>query len=143
MKQEPDYISESEISEMDELATTPPETKLETRDFARSSPLVTPRMKNSLGKLSYQLDPSFDLMDAYEVKNLFIRLREDCKMAKRPFTGRYMLFIDAVIELSSLTEICSLLNSRAVILRNILKKLEDRSPVWRSKVRSFRLNANN
>ena len=88
------------------------------------------------------MDPSFDLMDAYEVKNLFIKLKEDCAISEAPFTGRYMLFIDAIIELSSLTEICFLLRSRAVMLKNILKKLEKRNVKWSCRVGSLRLNVN-
>ena len=123
VKDEPEDFSEAESSSTEELSENNFETKCEagTVDFVRP---IKYRSKNSLGKLAYQLDPSFDLMHAYEVKNLFIKLKEDCATSKRPFMGRYMLFIDAIIELSSLTEICSLLNSRAVMLKNIFKKLE-------------------
>ena len=126
--------SDAESSTVEELVLNEPETP---NEYVRRN-----RTKCSLGKLSYQLDPSFDLMDAYEVKNLFIKLKEDCMMYKRLFTGRYNLFIDAIIDLNSLTEVCSLLNSRAVMLKNIFKKLELYNPLWASRVRSFRLNAN-
>ena len=131
VKEEPD-TSDSESSTIEEIPG-----KFETRTES-----VKPRSKNSLGKLVYKLDPSFDLMDAYEVKNLFIKLKEDCVTSKQPFSGRYMLFIDAIVELSSLNEICYLLNSRAVMLKNIFKKLEQKSGLWNSRIRSFRLNVN-
>ncbi len=138
VKQEVEDSSESESSTDEEIPDTNSEAKFETR-----VEIVKPmRSKNSLGKLAYKLDSSFDLMDAYEVKNLFIKLKEECVTSKRPFSARYMLFIDAIVELTSLTEICNLLNTRAVMLKNIFKKLEQRSGLWCSRIRSFRLNAN-
>ena len=138
VKQEDASESESTTTE-EELSEIKFETKPETVDLVRP---IKSRSKNCLGKFAYQLDPSFDLMDAYEVKNLFMKLKEDCATTARPFTGRYMLFIDAIIELPSLTEVCSLLNSRAVMLKNIFKKLEQRNTIWSCRIRSFRLNAN-
>ena len=138
-----DEISEAESSEGEDLKIDldSPKVKVENGvdSCKRSS---NQRGKNSLGKLSYQLDPSFDLMDAYEVKNLFTKLKQDTSKSARPFTGRYSLFIDAIVELNSLTEVCSLLNSRAIMLKNIFKRLEQRSSVWSARIKSFRLNAN-
>ena len=137
IKQEPEDVSDSESFTVEDVPKTTPLEK-----YGGRTEFVRQRTKNSLGKLSYKLDPSFDLMDAYEVKNLFIKLKEDCVTSKQPFSGRYMLFIDAIVELSSLNEICYLLNSRAVMLKNIFKKLEQKSGLWNSRIRSFRLNVN-
>ena len=126
--------SDTESSVVEENVLNEPETP---NEYVRRN-----RTRCSLGKLSYKLDPSFDLMDAYEVKNLFIMLKEDRMMYKRVFTGRYNLFIDAIIDLTSLTEVCILLNSRAVMLKNIFRKLEMYNPQWASRIRSLRLNAN-
>ena len=145
--QEKEEVSPAELSEVDSSETEDlkPEMEEEEKPLKNTGNCTRPtpyRTKNSLGKLSYRLDPSFDLMDAFEVKNLFIRLKEDNSKSAKPFTGRYMLFIDAIVELNSLTEVCSLLNSRAVMLKNILKKLEQRSSLWSGRIKSFRLNAN-
>ena len=115
----------------------------ELESYETESDYISPQpywARRALGKLTSTLDPSFDYLDTYEIKNFFVKMKSKCPTVYDLIQGREKMFINAILDCLTLGDVYALIKSRTGLLRNILRKVYDKSPYLADRIESMRFN---